>query len=335
MTQFDSLKNELWVGTSKPNVLYRLAAATGKILDSTVSKSPILDIKYHSIHGLVAAEVGILNPSDQIKGSLVAAGNVKKSGLHRPLHLLLADINNDKIQDFVVCNFGNNLGSLNWYDGKTFEEHTLLNQPGARVVYQVDFNKDGKNDLVVLFTQGKEQLVLFEGNGKGDFNMKTLLEFPPYYGSSYFELHDLDHDLDIVYTCGDNADLSIIQKPFHGLRIFENQGATKFSETYFYPINGASKVMANDFDQDGDLDFAIISFFPYGLKEGFLYFENVKKYEYKVRSKANISTQKWLTMDIGDIDHDGDTDIILGAFNRDLMATPKAGPLVILSNTLK
>ncbi|MBP6619619.1 MAG: VCBS repeat-containing protein, partial [Leadbetterella sp.] len=143
-------------------------------------------------------------------------------------------------------------------------------------------------------------------------------------------------DLDFVYTNGDNADLSIVKKPFHGVRIYLNDGKAAFKEKYFYPVNGASKVIAEDFDNDKDFDLAVISFFPDAKRnEAFLYFKGTGNLNFEVSSKSKVSSHKWLTMDSGDFDNDGDKDIVLGAFNRELQKKAGVSSVVILENLLK
>ncbi|MCP9753685.1 VCBS repeat-containing protein [Lacihabitans sp. CCS-44] len=337
LTQFDSTKKQLSVGTSAKSGLY-VFVMNKKLTDSVLTKSPVVDLKYHKNLGKVTLEVGILNPSDLSEGRLMAGNKVLIDKLHRPVNMVLADLNGDNYEDFIIANFGNIAGNLAWYDGKTFKENVLINEPGARVVYHVDFDGDGKKDILALMTQGREAIVLFKNTGNGEFDMKPLLSFPPYFGSSYFEAKDLDFDgdLDFVYTNGDNADLSIVEKPFHGVRIYLNNGKAGFSEKYFYPINGASKVMAEDFDNDKDFDLAVISFFPDTKRnEAFLYFAGTGNLNFEVSSKRKVSSHKWLTMDSGDFDNDGDKDIVLGAFNRDLRKKAGVSSVIILENFLK
>jgi hypothetical protein len=337
LTQFDSAKNQISIGTSINSSIYSLSNKR-ELVDSIKTKSPVVDLKYHKNLGKVTLEVGILNPSDLSEGRLMAGNKVLIDKLHRPVNMVLADLNGDKYEDFIIANFGNLFGSLAWYDGKTFKENILISEPGARVVYHVDFDKDGKKDILALMTQGREAIVLFRNKGNGAFEMKTLLSFPSYFGSSYFEAKDLDFDgdLDFVYTNGDNADLSIVKKPFHGVRIYLNNGKSGFKEKYFYPINGASKVIAEDFDNDKDFDMAVISFFPDAIRnEAFLYFEAQANGSFVVCSKKKVSNHKWLTMDVGDFDKDGDKDIILGAFNRELRKKVGVSSVVILENSLK
>ncbi|HEY1021786.1 MAG TPA: VCBS repeat-containing protein, partial [Flavisolibacter sp.] len=75
------------------------------------------------------------------------------------------------------------------------------------------------------------------------------------------------------------------------------------------------KAVARDFDGDGDLDIASISYFPdYDSRpsESFLYWENKGGLSFKPFTVKEATTGRWLTMDAGDVDSDGDTDIVLG-----------------------
>jgi hypothetical protein len=140
------------------------------------------------------------------------------------------------------------------------------------------------------------------------------------YGSSSFELADVNQDghPDIVYTCGDNADYSVVFKPYHGVYIFLNDGHNRFYRKFFYPINGCYKALARDFDGDGDLDLAVIAYFAdYGQhpEEGFLYFENRGGMHFTPYTVPAARSGRWLTMDAGDVDGDGRPDIVLGNFS--------------------
>ncbi|HJS55997.1 MAG TPA: VCBS repeat-containing protein, partial [Chitinophagaceae bacterium] len=143
------------------------------------------------------------------------------------------------------------------------------------------------------------------------------LQFPPVYGSNYFQLIDFNYDgyMDILTTQGDNADYSIVVKAYHGIRIFLNNGKNQFEENYFLPQYGAQKAIPVDFDKDGDLDIVSISFFPDYERfqlESFIYWENKGDKTFDRYSFRGATDGRWLTMDAGDIDGDGDTDVILG-----------------------
>jgi hypothetical protein len=318
MTKFDSKEKKIVAAEAFSKNLVEIT--NNKVDSIKISNDyPIVDFANHSKYGRVWLEIGNMNPNDKSQGTLRNAEKVLINGLKRPVDLLLADINEDGTEDFVISNFGNYLGHLSWYDGLTFQAHLLYNQPGARVSYNVDFDKDGKKDIISLFTQGKESIVLFKNIGNENFETIPLIEFPPSYGSSFFELVDFNNDqhLDIIHSSGDNADLSIILKPYHGIWILINDGKQGFNQKYFFHQNGASKAIARDFDNDGDLDLASISFFPKkDNNEGFLYLENKGNFEFKAFKKKGVSNFKYLTLDAGDFDNDGDLDLILGRFDR-------------------
>ena len=140
--------------------------------------------------------------------------------LQRPIHTTFADLNQDGVDDVVVCAFGNYTGRLAWYDGATQEERVLNHRPGASKAIVEDFDQDGWPDLAVLMAQGDEGIYSYYNQQNGTFREERKLRFPPSYGSTYFELADFNRDghPDILYTAGDNADYWPILKPYHGIR---------------------------------------------------------------------------------------------------------------------
>jgi hypothetical protein len=276
----------------------------------------------------VVSLMGIMDPNDQARGQISILRLNEQSGtriidsLKRPVHFDIKDLNNDGLDDVVVCAFGNYSGGLlafrNLGNGK-YERLFLQNLPGARKVIIKDFDGNGLDDILALMTQGDERIILVHNQGDFKFRVSTLLRFPPVYGSSYFDVADFNNDgkFDILYTNGDNADYSMVLKPYHGVRLFLNDGNNGFSESWFFNMYGASMATAYDFDNDGDLDIAAISFFPDFEKhpeQGFIYFENTEgKFTPQVTSLG--AKGRWLTMEASDIDKDGDRDLMLGALD--------------------
>lgn len=286
-------------------------------------------------HGfMTACDIGYLNPNNgkfgkALKISIAPGAKMVLDtmpmfdSLARPVQITAADLNQDGLTDYLVCEFGNMTGALSWMENKgngKFERHVIRAVPGAIKAYVQDYNHDGLPDIWVLFAQGDEGIFLFTNLGHGRFSQREVLRFPPIYGSSYFELDDFNHDgyPDILYTCGDNADYSKVLKPYHGVYIFLNDGHNNFSQKYFFPINGCYKAIARDFDGDGDLDIATIAYFPdYARQpeEGFVYLENKGNFAFKPYSLAETQVGRWLTMDAADLDGDGKIDILLGNFS--------------------
>ena len=171
---------------------------------------------------------------------------------------------------------------------------------------------------MVLMAQAREQISIFYNKGQNKFEEKVVLRFPPVYGVSYFELVDFNNDgyMDILLTNGDNWDYSVIRKNYHGIRIYLNDGRDNFENTFFYPLYGASKAIARDFDNDGDLDIAASAFYHNddNPEHSFIYLLNSGSLDFTAYATPEASLGKWLTMDVGDYDRDGDLDIFLGSY---------------------
>ncbi len=271
--------------------------------------SPIVDMEKKG-NFIMALEIGMMNPNDRFLGKIVKLNCQKKSkeilidSLNRPVDLNIKDINGDGFDDFIVCNFGNKMGSLTWYDGLNFKAHDIAKLPGARITSIEDADKDGDQDIYALFTQGNEKISMFINDGKGKFIEKVLLTFPPVFGSSYMEISDINSDgyKDIIYTAGDNADLSKILKPYHGLYVYLNDGHNSFSKAYFQPFNGASMARSIDIDNDNDLDVVITSYFPNPKqKQRILLLENNSVNGQAIflpKSLSYSENNNWLVMDV-------------------------------------
>ncbi len=341
MTIFDTITNHLYTSDFFSNTITKWNQRLEPI-DSIKGRFAVVHAKFytdsHQQHHGLFTNIGSLNPRNNQSGSLFditfdqsknanhSEGHIIAKALARPVHTSMADMNNDGLTDYVVCEFGHQstgkLQILEQQQNNTLKEIPVSQYPGAIKSVIRDFNNDGWNDIIVLFAHDYESIKLFTNNRDGTFTETILLSFPPVYGSTSFQLVDFNGDGldDILYTCGDNTDVSVIFKPYHGVYIFINKGNNKYQQEYFYQINGCIKAIAADFDNDGDLDIATIAFhanFEKRPGEGFQYFEQVSPMSFKVNSPPIEKYGRWWTMDVHDFDGDGDLDIVLGNFAKE------------------
>ena len=171
------------------------------------------------------------------------------------------------------------------------------------------------NDIMVLMAHGNERISLLVNQGNGHFDERVLIRFPPVYGSTGFELTDFDGDqqLDIVYTCGDNADISVVNKPYHGIYLYQNKGNFIYEQVFHYPMPGAYAAVSRDFDLDGDIDLAAVAFFvDDALPLRFVLLEQQPDLQFRVLSNVVNTVGRLIDIEAADIDRDGDQDIIVG-----------------------
>ncbi len=325
LLKYDKNTAQLYVGDAQ-NTVYVLDRQF-RVTDTWLVDTPPTDIDFPKQAAPRLLTVGVFSPSDQHLGRLMSLTRQSKPGsppvniksLPRPVQFATGDLNADGREDVVICGFGNHAGKLFWYDGfDPAKEHLLKGAPGARKAIIADFNHDKKPDIMVLMAQAREEVILFYNQGNGRFREKVVLRFSPLFGASYLELADFNRDgyPDLLLTNGDNWDYSAVDKNYHGVRVYLNDKKDNFTQAWFYPMYGASKAVARDFDGDGDLDIAATSFYANlpQPEESFVYFSNEGRLNFTPFSTPEAAAGKWLTMETADFDGDGDLDIVLGSY---------------------
>jgi hypothetical protein len=336
-TSFDTATGNVYTSDFLSQKLYKWNHKL-EAIDSIQLASPILYANYFTDsakkHHAWFTDVGYMKPSNMMIGEILDVDLTKPlqsshttiaEKLARPIYSTTGDLNNDGLIDIVVCEFGysttGGISIIKQLPGNKFEKTRLISASGATQAIIKDFDNDGWNDIMTLFAHDDESIRVFINDKNGGFKQKLIMQFPPVYGSSSFQLADFNKDGidDILYSCGDNADVSPVYKPYHGIYIFLGKGNFEYERKYFYQINGCTKAVATDFDNDGDLDIATIAVyadFNNKPEQGFLYFEHTGNLNFKTYSPGLYKIGKWTAMDVNDYDRDGDQDIILGNFPR-------------------
>lgn len=332
MVQIDPFAHRLYVADAISRQLL-FFNSRGELQGATQLDKPAVHLTPRT-NGFYLTLIGDLYPSDEPKGEVVfygapKAGAVEKKvllkNLHRPVHTLITDLNNDGKEDLVVSSFGNNLGRLSWFEQREpdqYEEHVLIDRPGAIASEAVDLDKDGLKDLVALMAQAWEGVYWLRNEGSGRYKEIPLLQWPPSWGSTSFQLTDLNADgyPDLLVSNGDNGDFGTIKaphKPYHGVRIYLNDGHQHFTEKFFLPVPGAYKAVAADFRGTGRPDIAISAFFPDFEDEpvdSLILLTNDKGDGWKPSRIPEGAWGRWFVMTAGDLDGDGLPELITGSY---------------------
>lgn len=292
-----------------------------------------LDYDGDGLDDLAVSSLGVIYPTDQLLGSLSLLRNLGDgryeentllAGCPRISEVDPADFNGDGRADLLVVQFGwRTTGGLLWLEQvspESFVSHEIARIHGALQAEVLDYDGDGHQDFVVLFSQEHEMLVLFrnQGGGRG-FENRILAQAPhPAFGSSGFSAVDLDQDgdVDFLWTNGDMMDEIPLAKPYHGLRWLENRNGELVTRE-LAKMPGCYRAVACDLDGDGDLDIAASSLnFQWDLHDypSLIWLENDGDQGFTARrllsSPANLAS-----LVAGDFDGDGLPDLVVGGMH--------------------
>jgi hypothetical protein len=109
-------------------------------------------------------------------------------------------------------------------------------------------------------------------------------------------------------------------KPYHGIQWLENTGSYPFVEHTLAEMPGVHRAEAADIDGDGDLDIIACALLAGGSDvdektlPALVWLEQTKPGVF-VRHTIEMGMPRHATLDLADIDGDGDIDIVVGNFS--------------------
>jgi VCBS repeat protein len=301
------------------------------------------DVDGDGLKDLLIADLGQFLPGDHTDGAMIwmrALGGGKfggfwADGLPRVADVEAGDFNGDGKTDLAVAAFGwRTTGHIAILENQSsssgqpsFTPHIIDPRPGAIHIVPIDLNKDGKLDFIALLSQQYETVVAYINSGKADFSFipRVLYEAPhPNWGSTGIQVVDLDKDgdPDVLFTHGDTMDDALV-KPYHGIQWLENTGGDgSFSAHDVTQMPSVHRAMAADLDGDGDLDIVASALLPGASNAddstlpALVWLEQTKSGVF-VRHTIEMGFPRHATLDVADVDADGDIDIVTGTFSPD------------------
>src|SRR5688572_20553736 len=282
---------------------------------------------------LVVAALGFLFPNNNRVGSVIVFENDGRQRftshyvadrVARVADARAMDLDGDGDLDIAAAGFGYDDGETSWLENRgqwKFEQHVLQRLSGAINAIPVDFNADGRLDIVALISQEWEEIWAFINDGRGGFAPRMLWgSTNPDFGSSWLSLADLDRDgdPDLLYANGDAFEYAPPNsRPWQGIQWLENRGNLMFEFHRIVDFQGGTSPEAADLDGDGDLDVLFVasnSDWDNPQSPSLVWLENDGKMQFTMHPIAGTPTHL-LTLSVGDLDGDGKPDAVTGGMH--------------------
>lgn len=186
----------------------------------------------------------------------------------------------------------------------TWTEHTLSGITGARSIHYGDIDGDGDIDLAA---GGTTILALYKNNNIGGFiNSTVATEAQPIRDIFISDLDD-DGDNDIIYTVA-------VSDVVRWAENTDGEGISFTIHTISSALGDPTGVYVFDLDNDNDKDVIVTYITTAALNRVSIFKNDGSETFTEEFIFANDGTNKGFRMiDIGDIDDDGDFDIVVGS----------------------
>lgn len=177
--------------------------------------------------------------------------------------------------------------------------------PGTKPygVAHADFDDDGDLDMIFPNAE-KDSISILTNDGTGNYS--TLTQIYAGSGSLPYSVNAGDFNSD------GSIDFVVTNYSYNNIEVYLNTGSLTFSRTSYSAQNGTVKSVVADLDGDGDLDIATFNRSSISLSV----FLNSGNGSFASAVNKSLFASSMNSMKAGDIDNDGDIDILIGGENQ-------------------
>ncbi|HDD60482.1 MAG TPA: VCBS repeat-containing protein, partial [Euryarchaeota archaeon] len=240
------------------------------------------------------------------------------SGLNNPSAFYVQDMDGDDDGDIILLEgtdrqviMYENSGSGDGTEWKSnfVEVGSIKDYRGAK---SVDFDGDGDQDIVVA-VHGTGLVMWLENDGTPFSGSWESYVISPgrLSGATDVDVGDVDNDgdLDVVVALRGEGSVVLLVNPGNEKETFDAYYIAKNVVTVSYEPYGLNRVMFADLDKDGDLDVLFSIYYYYSA--GLYWLQNSNPYsENWLKSTIHSGSYYYTGFDVGDIDKDGDNDVV-------------------------
>lgn len=238
------------------------------------------------------------------------------------------DADGDGDSDVIAGVFSGDKQGLHLLEQKadgTIEQRELSGLAGVVDAHYADVDGDGFGDVVAVFSQEVEKVVLFRNDGSANFAPTTIMEGTnACWGFNGLEDLDVDGDgdLDFLVFNGDAFDTPCRNRRSlgdHGIDLLKNDGLGGFTRTRIGKLKTVINAHAADLDGDGDLDVAATTQWPSPLFDfpappEAIWLENDGTQSF-TRHVIEGAPPRGTAMNLADWNGDGLPDLLIGSMD--------------------